>query len=889
MSQLTLAAVLEIVDEATRPLKLIQQQSGASTESVEELTRSIKQLNQTMQSNRMGQYNNELKEQRREHQLVKTAIALANQEYQRMSRHLTSVLQKTKQLNLALKEHRAGLRQEAKGMLMGGVAAGYLASIPLKAFAESEEAAMKLQVSMMDSTGKVAAEYKQINELATSLGAKLPGTNADFQLMMATLVQQGISFKSILGGTGEAAGNLAVLLKMPFDEAAEFAAKMQDATQTAESDMLSLMDTIQRTAYLGVDPTNMLNGFSMLGAGMKTVKQLGLDGANAMAPFLVMADQSGMTDLSSAGNALSKTFKAMFDQGKIDKALKGTKLKLNFTDGKGEFGGFEKMFKELEKLKGFSTQERLSVISDIFGNDAENIKILNLLIDKGQKGYDETIAKMQRQASLQKRIDAQLGTLKNLWEQAMGAGTNAMVSIVEALSPDIKKFVTDLSGAFERISAWAKENPETIRMIAEIIKKLLILKLATMGISYTFSLVFSGIFAMILGITKLGIAFFVLNAIAQKFGLGLPTKLKAYWTAFKYLLRYIWIAARSAFPLLGVAIRMFVMSLMTNPFFIILAGLAILMRVIYQFWNQISAFVTGLKQGFDDGFMVIKQIILDFWQTLKDTFGWLEPTIAWVTSAFTTFKGVIAEILTPMQSTNAELNEINTLGYNLGVWLAIAVAGFTAFKVAMMAVVAMQSIITFLSALRVMLVANAVAAWAFLAPFAPILLAVGLLAVAAFLIIKNWQPIKEFFVNLWAGIKTSFMTAIDAIKSKLAEWGNAFQSFFTSKIQAAIEKINTLIALANKVPGINIPTLNMPSVTKTPTATGNKPMTQTTIPFRAGAAAKPASTVNHFGAANINITGVQDPKLVASIVDQKLQQHQRALASQQNRSYGDLA
>ena len=37
---------------------------------------------------------------------------------------------------------------------------------------------------------------------------------------------------------------------MPVTADAEFAPKMQDATQTAEGDMMGLMDTIQRAYYL---------------------------------------------------------------------------------------------------------------------------------------------------------------------------------------------------------------------------------------------------------------------------------------------------------------------------------------------------------------------------------------------------------------------------------------------------------------------------------------------------------------------------------------------------------------------------------------------------------------------------------------------------------------
>ena len=116
---------------------------------------------------------------------------------------------------------------------------------------------------------------------------------------------------------GEASGYLAVQMKMPFEEAAEFAAKLQDATRTAEGDMMGLMDTIQRSYYLGVDKkTNMLSGFAKLAAGMKTIKAEGLKGANAMAPLLVMADQAAMSG-EAAGNAYSKIFAKMMDTGNI--------------------------------------------------------------------------------------------------------------------------------------------------------------------------------------------------------------------------------------------------------------------------------------------------------------------------------------------------------------------------------------------------------------------------------------------------------------------------------------------------------------------------------------------------------------------------------------------
>ena len=150
-----------------------------------------------------------------------------------------------------------------------------------------------------------------------------------------------------------------------------------------------------------------------------------------------MADQASMAG-EAAGNAYSKIFKAMMDTSNITKSLKGTKMSMNFTNGKGEFGGMDNMFKQLAQLKGLSTEARLPILSDMFGNDSETIQALNLLIDKGQAGYNETIQKMKSQADLQQRVNAQLGTLKNLWDAATGTFTNAMVTLGQSIEPELK-------------------------------------------------------------------------------------------------------------------------------------------------------------------------------------------------------------------------------------------------------------------------------------------------------------------------------------------------------------------------------------------------------------------------------------------------------------------
>jgi TP901 family phage tail tape measure protein len=88
------------------------------------------------------------------------------------------------------------------------------------------------------------------------------------------------------------------------------------------------------------------------------------------------------------------------DSKKIGKANKGLGAgqQLDFTDGKGEFGGLDKMFAQFDKLKGLSTQKRLGVLKDVFGDDAETLQAVALLMEKGVAGYKETAAKMDAQA-----------------------------------------------------------------------------------------------------------------------------------------------------------------------------------------------------------------------------------------------------------------------------------------------------------------------------------------------------------------------------------------------------------------------------------------------------------------------------------------------------------
>lgn len=558
--------------------------------------RAVLNLSQSME--REGEIIDRLTNELSQAGLETSDLAVAQQRLDQATTRATSELNRQEtalQRQVRIREQLERSQQKWQSLMNGGFKVAGLGalglSVPVREYATAEEAAMSLKVAMMNNKGQVAPEFAQINALAERLGTSLPGSTAEFSQMMSTLVQQGISFKDILGGVGEASANLAVVMKMPFAEAAEFAAKMQDATKTSADDMLALMDTIQKSYYLGVDSTNMLSGFSKLADGMKTVRMEGLEGAKALAPLLIMADQTGMAG-ETAGGAYSAIFKAMMDTQKINKALKDSKtgIAMNFTDGKGEFGGLDNMFKQLEKLKGMTTEQRLSLLADVFGDNDETNQALNLLIDKGKAGYDETIAKMQAQADLQQRVNAQLSTLTNLWDSAKGAFSSVMVTFGEALAPDIKNLIGFLSDITNNIGEFAKANPTATATIIKLVAGVTLLAgaLATLA----------GFMLTILG--PLALLRASLTTL-QGFGLltGILTKLG---TAFMWLV--------------GV-VRAVGLAMMANPILAVIAVIAMGAIYIWRNWETLGPKFTALWNTITAGAQALWGRIVAIWNNLK--------------------------------------------------------------------------------------------------------------------------------------------------------------------------------------------------------------------------------------------------------------------------------
>lgn len=511
----------------------------------------------------------------------------------------------------------------SKAIMASGVAAAHaygakrLLEKPITAYAQSETASVDLRAAMMTSDGSVSAEYEKINSLATKLGDKLPGTTADFKNLMTMLMRQGVSAQTILGGTGEAAAMLSVQLKKAPDAAAEMTAKLQDATRASEKEMLAIMDQVQRLYYTGVEDGNILGAFSKLSPALDTLKIKGEAAMEQMGPLVGMLDQAGLSG-ESAGNAMRKVFTRMMDTAKIAKATKGSGIDLDFTNGKGEFGGFDKMYAQLEKLKSLTTEKRLGILQKIFGDDAETLQALNTMIEKGKTGYEEFAKKMEAQASLNQRVNEQLGTLTNLWDAASGTFTNFLATMGESVAPELKSLTQWIADVNSKLSTWAAQNPTAAAAIMKLI--------ALFAVGAT-------------AISALGLAIHGITGVMS----GFMTIIRFAGGGMGTLIGWI---ARLGMALVSFGLKA-AMFLLTNPFGWAILAVAALVA-LYVYWDKVkAALIAGwewIKQAFQSNPLLVaftgpigalislfanwekvKSALVAGWEWIKKVFGGENP------------------------------------------------------------------------------------------------------------------------------------------------------------------------------------------------------------------------------------------------------------------------
>jgi len=527
---------------------------------------------------------------------VKTALILSA--YDRMSRVVNEAVHKSIKSIHQFRDNADKISKQ--GLNLQNVGAAFIGSEiirrPIQAFAELEDGAARLQSVMMMANGSVSDEFEKVSKLATSLGNTLPGTTSEFYNMFAEMVRGGMKAQDIISGTGKAASYLAVQLKLPFEEVGLGVAKLREAAGVADQDMMAFMDTIQRTANVGVKFDEMQIAFARSAGQLKFLGLQGLEASKDVAALYAMLIKSGATG-ETVGTGISAAMSAIFDEKKMALAnAEAAKLgiRFKFLDEKGNFMGITNMIGQFGRLKGFSQQQISRVLTPLLGPTGQDVQFIKTLASGGLPALAEMQKRMQEQADLEARVNRLLSTWSAVWESLTGTFTNLTAVIGGSIAPQLKSLGSWLNTLTGKLMDFMERNEQLSKVIGWVVTIIggLALTVGALGLAL-------GTVAKVASISSTGFLFFA-KAVR--------------WASTGIVQMLVSVKAWAIWGKIAAAAQwLFNASLYGCPVIWIVMGIAAIIGAVIllvAYWKPITAFFGRVWEG-------IKAVFNSFWGFIK--------------------------------------------------------------------------------------------------------------------------------------------------------------------------------------------------------------------------------------------------------------------------------
>lgn len=636
-------------------------------------------------------------------------IGLSLVAYDKMSGVIGSAVEKFTRLQEKIKQVSERLAELGTVSYFAGQQMIAAMGKPIAAFSDLEDAVTRSRVAFMTSGGEVDGYFSGIEKVALRLGNELPGTTRDFTLMAAKLKEIGIASETIAKGGLEATAYLRVLMgDLAPEAAAEMTATFSQSLGIAKEDFVSFVDLMQRAKFaFGLDPQMFAYTLKYVGPISKQLGIIGMEGSRSLIALSGMLSQAGIkgeqlgTSLRSVLLELPSIDEKINKSKEISGMLQRYGIGMKFFE-KGKFLGMENLVYQLEKLKALTTEERIEVLKKLFGS--ESASALSEAISRGLKGMQQANDELQKQASLQERLNAVMGTFKNLWEAATGTFTNAMAAIGGAMQGELKWLATVFNSISEGIINFASEHKTLTKILSAgtVAVGGLLVGLGALGIAL--SVIMRAATGAVLGFINFRI--FISRAIpwinaktaalwnliytqiyldriqyrggfykAMQYWL-MTTRLRMLeligaakaWISAKLLLfksvflttaglkglaAALWTGLLVGLKAAVIGIKALGIALLTTPIGWVAMALAAAALIIYKFWKPIAGFFSGLWQGIKEGL-----------KGLEPAFGIFNAVITPVKSLFS----AIYSLITPVEDTGRAAE-------NMGLRIGRAISG----------------------------------------------------------------------------------------------------------------------------------------------------------------------------------------------------------------------
>lgn len=383
----------------------------------------------------------------------------------------------------AATERMQELREKlGRDVALGG--AGVAGLVLLKKGADEagnyEEAMLDLRQAYQEnakfsqfSSGQQESQIKRIGALATELGNKYQGSTADYVNMFTAMNKAGIDAETTLNGAGKAAAYLANLTG---------AIRVGQAPQLAEDlgsygkmfdlqgdDYLRAVETFSAIKdRFNLDSGSIIEASKYFFSTAKgTMNLRGSEGAIESAKLLAFAKRFAGREGSDAGTALDALMTQFIAHDEARRGLEKDKgIKLEFFNEKGEFGGVENMFRQLEKMRTLNPEERASRLNGIFGEQGS--RIASAMVEQGADGWKNITAEMNKAVSVQTLIEQKMDTYNAKTEALSGSWQNFKATAFTPLMGDLKSFLDKGNEAVSWLQKVSSENQGLTKTVTTI-------------------------------------------------------------------------------------------------------------------------------------------------------------------------------------------------------------------------------------------------------------------------------------------------------------------------------------------------------------------------------------------------------------------------------------
>lgn len=498
-------------------------------------------------------------------------VQYANQELGLINKQIEALRKKQSIIDQSNRGMAAGRSQMAgAGMMLGATAAAaataFVPIIQAAAFEKAMLGVAKQVEGARDESGKLTQVYFDMARQIQLLGREMPMATNEIADMVAAGARMGIAKDELIQFT-RTAGMMASAFELPAGELADQMGKIATLFKIPIPRIGELADVIN---YLDDNAISkggdIIEVMKRIGGTAAFVKMPAKEAAALASTFLTLGSSAEIA--ATASNAAMRELSIATMQPKrfqAGLAAIGMDAKKVQQDMSKDATGT--ILKVLDALNKLPDEKRLTVATQLFGKEyGDDLAKLATSVEEYRRQL--ALANSDKAAgSMLREHEARLQTTTAQWEIAKNRVTELGVNIGAVLLPPLNQLMGVLGGATSVLADFTREHPTLVANIATVAGALL------------------GSLA-------------AWNAV--KFGIGAVTWA---WNAMK-------------------------LAMATNPIGLVVMGLVTAAALIYQNWEPIKGFFTGLFNSIRetvsasiDWILAKIQAVGEYWQKTKAFFG----------------------------------------------------------------------------------------------------------------------------------------------------------------------------------------------------------------------------------------------------------------------------